>query len=838
MRVSPTMSTFRPSFLSLLRICAVLIFIISTAACELQQYIYPEEVDPSEMANPGTLPLQDVTFSVFVPESTPADAEVFIDILDEVTGLAFNPKRYSMQKVAERFYTVTIPLSQDSIIKYRYLVSTGIPSLELTPLGARIRYRLVHVIPGVQLRDLVSQWENDLSAPEISSTGRVQGVVVDASSNQPVGNILVTIAGISTITSIDGSYSLDGVPTGTHNLVAYSLDGSYLTFQQGALIAASSTTPATIQMSPAKVVEVTFNVTPPAQSQDQQPPIRLIGNLVQLGNMFADLQGGLSTLAIRAPVLSVGDDGKYSTKLKLYAGTYLQYKYTIGDGFWNAEHAIDGSFQLREMIVPDKDTVVEDSIHSWEASGAKPVHFSIDVPDTTPQNEHISLQLNPYGWMEPIPIWQTGTNHWEYTLYSPMNLVGEVAYRICRNEQCDTAVDAAAVGENPVNKTFTPSLIEQEIEISVENWAFFQPPEEPTPVVTSAITKQKSGYVTGIELARFTHPSWYSTYTPAMKNIKNLSANLVVVTPTWSVTANNPPVISQTPGVDLMQPDTIAMIQDARSEGLQVAVYPRLNFAVDVASWWAGGTRDQDWWQTWFDRYSTFILNQATIAQQSGASAFIIGGYDILPALPLGKLYDGSDSGVPLEAEMFWQTLISDIRSRFSGSIAWAVSYPYLFDRTPAFVEQVDWLYVLWNAPLAATADPNQAEMASEVLRLLNDDIKVMKTDLNKPVVLAVQFASANGAASNCISANDGCLQVNWDAVSSYTDPVCQVDLSEQVAMYNALFVALNQVEWLDGIVSRGFYPPAIVQDCSPSIYGKPASDVVWYWYPRMLGIK
>ena len=677
-----------------------------------------------------------------------------------------------------------------------------------------------------------------MSAPEITSTGRVQGVVVNASTNQPVGNILVTIAGISTITSIDGLYSLDGVPTGTHNMVAYSLDGSYQTFQQGALIAASSTTPATIQMTPAKVVEVTFNVTPPAQSQNQQPPIRFIGNLVQLGNMFADLQGGLSTLAIRAPVLSVGADGKYSIKLKLHAGTYLQYKYTIGDGFWNAEHAIDGSFQLREMIVPDKDTVVADSIHSWEASGAKPVHFSIDVPDTTPQNEHISLQLSPYGWMEPIPIWQTGTNHWEYTLYSPMNLVGEVAYRVCRNEQCDTAVDAAAIGENPAINTFTPSLIEQEIHISVNNWAFFQPSEEPTPVVTSAITKQKSGYVAGIELARFTHPSWYSTYTTAMKNIKNLSANLVVVTPTWSVTSNNPPVISQTPGVDLMQPDTIAMIQDARAEGLQVAVYPRLNFPVDVASWWVGGTHDQDWWQTWFDRYSTFILNQATIAQQAGASAFIIGGYDILPALPLGKLYDGSDSAVPLEAELFWQTLISDIRSRFSGSIAWAVTYPYLFDRTPAFVAQMDWLYVLWNAPVAATAEPNQAEMASEILRLLNDDIQVMKTDLNKPVVLAVQFASANGAASNCISANDGCLQVNWDAVSSYTDPICHVDLPEQVAMYNALFIALNQVEWLDGIVSRGFYPPAFVQDCSPSIYGKPASDVVWYWYPRMLGIK
>ena len=832
------MLIFRSSFLIFLRIVTVVIILFGSTACDLQKYIYPEEVIPTESTLPGSLALQEVNFSVFVPESTPEDAEVFLDILDEVTGLAFNPKRYLMQKVAERFYTVTIPLSQDSIVKYRYLLSSEIPSLELSPLGKRIRYRLVHVIPGVQLRDLVSQWENDLSAPEEMTTGRVQGVVLDSSTNKPVGNIMVSIAGISTITSIDGSYSLDGVPTGTHNLVAYSLDGSYKTFQQGALIAASSTTPATIQLNPSALVEVTFIVNPPVQSVQQQPPIHMIGNLIQLGNMFADLQGGLSTLAIRAPELSLNSDGTYSIKLQLPSGAYIQYKYSIGDGFWNAEHAKDGSFLLREMIVPEKDVTVIDTIHSWEASGAKPVHFIVTVPENTPVNEHISLQLNPYGWMEPIPIWQTGQYQWEYTLYSPMNLVGEVAFKICRNEQCNTAVDAAVIEADATQRTFTPSLIEQEIQYVVEKWAFLQQSDEPTPVVTSAITIQKTGYVAGIELAKFTHPSWYSTYSPAIKTIKNLHANLIIVTPTWSVTSNTPPIISQTPGIDLMQSDTIAMIKDARAEGLQVAVYPRLNYPGDVTTWWTNASRDQDWWQTWFDRYATFILNQAIIAEQAGANAFIIGGADILPALPLGKLYDGSDSGVPLEAELFWQKLITDIRARFSGSIAWAVTYPYLFDRTPSLVSQLDWLYVMWSAPIATTNEPDQAEMASEVLRLLNEDIKVMKTDLNKPVVLAVQFASADGAASNCISANEGCLQVNWDAVSTYTDNICKIDLLEQVAMYNALFVALNQVDWLDGVVSRGFYPPAIVQDCSPSIYGKPAADVVWYWYPRMLGVK
>ncbi len=81
---------------------------------------------------------------------------------------------------------------------------------------------------------------------------------------------------------------------------------------------------------------------------------------LQLGNTFADLQGGVSTNTDRMPIMNLQADGRYSITLGLPAGAYIQYKYTLGDGFWNAEHKADGQWNLREFVVPAQDTTLQD----------------------------------------------------------------------------------------------------------------------------------------------------------------------------------------------------------------------------------------------------------------------------------------------------------------------------------------------------------------------------------------------------------------------------------------------------------------------------------------------
>jgi hypothetical protein len=60
--------------------------------------------------------------------------------------------------------------------------------------------------------------------------------------------------------------------------------------------------------------------------------------------------------------------------------------------------------------------------------------------------------------------------------------------------------------------------------------------------------------------------------------------------------------------------------------------------------------------------------------------------------------------------------------------------------------------------------------------------------------------------------------------------------MQQQVDIYDAMFNAINARSWVSGFVSRGYFSPVVLLDKSASIYGKPAADLLWYWFPRLLG--
>jgi hypothetical protein len=57
----------------------------------------------------------------------------------------------------------------------------------------------------------------------------------------------------------------------------------------------------------------------------------------------------MNTVASRAPILKRNDNGTFEITLKLPVGFDLRYKYSLGDGFWNAEHEA-GKFVVRQLI--------------------------------------------------------------------------------------------------------------------------------------------------------------------------------------------------------------------------------------------------------------------------------------------------------------------------------------------------------------------------------------------------------------------------------------------------------------------------------------------------------
>ncbi len=68
------------------------------------------------------------------------------------------------------------------------------------------------------------------------------------------------------------------------------MDGAYQPFQQGAVVAANLNTTVEIHVKAAPLVKITFNVTAPTDTV-QGAPIRIAGNLSELGNTFADFMG-------------------------------------------------------------------------------------------------------------------------------------------------------------------------------------------------------------------------------------------------------------------------------------------------------------------------------------------------------------------------------------------------------------------------------------------------------------------------------------------------------------------------------------------------------------------
>jgi len=781
---------------------------------------------------PTPIPSADVTFRVTLPEPLLPGETLSLSLLEEVTGLALTASYYPMQPVDPLTYTVALPLPINTVVKYRYVLLAGLPIMEDTSADVPIRYRLLSIDGPSTVTDIVASWGNK---PFAGGTGSLQGTVLDAATGAPVPNLMVAAGGMQALTDSAGAFLLNGLPKGTHNMVVYALDGSFQTFQQGATVDIGYVTRADARVRQAPLVTISFSVALPANTVPGAP-VRIAGNLLQFGNSFADLQGGLSSVPGRMPVLTVGQDGRASVSMRLPVGADLHYTYTLGDGFWNAEHRKTGEFNVRHLIVPGNDMVLVDTVETWQAGPSSPILFEVTVPDNTPPGDVVYIQFSPYGWTEPLPMWPMGNHQWAYKLYGPLNMLGSFGYRFCRNALCGVADDAATPGPEHPGRLISTSLAPQDKKDRVEAWVWL-PRTDPVTLVASSITP-RTGFVAGVEF----QPAYAPSYTPALplayQNVQAIGSNTLVLTPTWGYTRQSPLVFAPQPGSDPLWSDTLDMVFGARANALNVALFPTARFPGGMSAWWQSAPRDAGWWQSWWDNYRRFILNYADLAARSGAQALILGGEWVLPALPGGNLPGGGSSGAPADAEQRWNDLLAAVRGRYSGQIWWALPYSSgSLTSAPAWLGQVDGVYLLWDAALSGQPAPSRPELEAAAARLLDEELQPFQAALGKPLILAFAWPSAYGAAGECF--NDGlgnCL--DWTALNRPNPdvPAVTVSLQSQTDLYESWLSVVNARPWIGGFVSRGYYPAAVLFDKSASIYGKPTADILWYWFPRMLG--
>ncbi|NIR64610.1 MAG: hypothetical protein GWN61_10475, partial [candidate division Zixibacteria bacterium] len=351
------------------------------------------------------------------------------------------------------------------------------------------------------------------------------------------------------------------------------------------------------------------------------------------------------------PNLTLLPDGRYGIIISLPAGQYIRYKYTQGDGFWNAEETMEGDFRLREIIVPDEPAVINDEIEAWAIGENAPITFDIAVPEDTPEDEYVSIQFNPYGWTEPLPMWHLGDTRWVYILYNPLDMVDAFGFRFCRMDQCGQTDDLRSMGDYTSGQVARPDTVQQTFQDTVESWAWLNASSNLGFLTSEGIIPQDESYIAGIETQTYYRPSWGPLMQNSMAKISATNANWVILTPSWSFTNINEPVLQQVGGYDPLWQETQSMIHTASINELNIALRPVPRFPTQIGEWWAVGTRDFSWWVTWFDRYEEFIYHHAALAEASGLEMLVLGGSEISPALPNGTLFDGSSSGVPEDAD-------------------------------------------------------------------------------------------------------------------------------------------------------------------------------------------
>ena len=815
----------------------IIVFLLAAMITSCQLNVFGNETPDSSFPyplppTPTPQPMAEIFFAATLPAPLLPGESLLLSVVDEITGLAINPKNYTMQSGDSLHYYVAIPLVVNSVLKYRYIKQSAQTILEDTSDEQAVRYRLYFVGGPGEVMDTISSWSD---VDYFGDVGRITGRVVSGIDNSGLQDILICAGGAQTLTDSNGEFVLEGITTGIHNMVAYSLDGRYQTFQQGAFVTAGKRTPVNIIMTPAELVSVVFTVMVPSNTVPSAP-IRFAGNLYQLGNSFGDLQGGTSSVSDKMPQLTPMLDGRYTLSLMLPAGADIQYKYTLGDGFWNAEHQISGEFKVRQLIVPNSGGIVQDVVETWQAGSSAPILFEVTAPPETPQTDTVSIQFNPYGWTEPLQMWSLGNNHWVYQLFSPFNLLSSFEYRYCRNDQCGMADDSATSGRTGGRLVSTSSK-PQAIKDTINSWKWLskiQFVDDPS----QNIQAKAYGFWAGVEFQSDNYsPSWQPRMPLALKNIQEMGSNWVILTPSWSYQGEDQIQFSQIPSKDQLSVDLSETVNWAKGYGLNTAIFPTANFPIAEEDWWMNATRDANWWDSWFTRYRAFSLYYADLAMSNGSAALILGGGWLKPALPGGILADGSSSNLPLDSETRWSSLIAEIRQHYNGQLLWAIEYPGSLINPPGLIYELDGIYLLWSAPLSNSIEPSLQEMQTNAGNMMDDEVRPFQLTYEKPIIVSIAYASITGSAKACVPDEKGGCE-DWSILNqpNSINEFVELNLQAQSDVYKAILNAINERSWISGFVSRGFFPPVSLQDTSASINGKPAENLLDYWFPRLLG--
>jgi hypothetical protein len=808
-----------------IRVVAAVFFLFSSGCIPL--LATPEAQETETIASTDQFE-QDVTFAetqffLQIPQRVMED--LVIEIIDDVTGIELNPTRYVMDKISDLTFSVSIPLKVGSVVKYRYFRNGSLPIYETDANSEVVDYRAAYIKGANEFSDFVYNWTDKQSS---ITYGRIEGQILNSQNSSPLPNLLVIVGGVHTFTNSLGNFAIEQLPPGKQTITVLSTDGEYQIFQQEAVIGEGMSTQANIALAPAEFVNITFIVHAPSADPLS---LRMLGNTYQLGNVFGETYNGDSAVASRSPILGLLPDGTYSVTLSLPVGFNLVYKYSLGNGFWNAELDSEGKFRLREVIIPDKDSLITDYVTTFQASDTSKIELNVAVPQNTPETDSVSIQFSPFGWSSPIPMAKLDNGEFTFTLFGPFNMVGNVNYRFCRNEACDTSVNLPLANSDENSLSFSPSQNDQVITNIITEWENWGQSSVQTEIVAPEIKARGEGFLVGFEQSPV-----YNVFVPiyseeGYRSMKEVNANIVIIPFEWPLQSLNPVVFAPQAGENSLWKDILSQVTKAKSQGLEVLLSPKIKISNLAMNQLQNSTYQRGWEQKFTSLYSEFLIYAADLAQFSEIRGLVISTSTIdnsnLKGLsPVNDLLHSNLSAqLPLLKSHFSGDLFVELNPEETSLDSETL---LLFDH---ILVDADWDISQNGADVEAYTNAFRERLQGQILE--------MHESTHLPITIMLDYPSAKGSDSGCVLIGEECM--NFELANQLTNDqqiIAEKDLDLQKDIYTAALAAINETDWLSGVISKGYNVQVSVQDSKSSVRGKPADDLLWYWYPKLLGIK
>jgi hypothetical protein len=426
--------------------------------------------------------------------------------------------------------------------------------------------------------------------------------------------------------------------------------------------------------------------------------------------------------------------------------------------------------------------------------------------------DQVSIQFNPFDWSPPLPIEKTGDYDYQYILYGPQDLLGEVTYRYCRNGLCDNVPFSSNSDPLAFSGSFQSKPGPQIINDVIPEWLDWRPTDGPTVVLSTEPVSRISRFIGGFEIQPEYSPGSLAFSQKGWDAAIRTGANTVFLTPTWEILTTDPLVVRQVPGQDASLEDIRLSSDTARQRNLKVGIYPRILAAMDAQSVQASDLSAINPNQ-WTETLSRFYGHFSRAARQNSAEYLII---------------DGDYLDWRYEAGVV--ELLINVREQFKNKVLLAVTPSDLAAYPEELAAQFDGFYLLFECPLYDNESMDPEDAPATISSLLDGKARQLAEQKKLPVILGVQFPAVDSANSTCYQTSTEWTEVRDGLPVLNHQPA---NIQAQTDLYNEILSAVASRGWVTGVISRGFVLESPRSEASASVHGKPAADVLWYWFTK-----